>query len=74
MEHTGDGVNHFSNVGGAAGDELGGALSLADTLEEDRERHQDVIRALDVFDEEHGTELTASAEEVRELESGTASA
>jgi hypothetical protein len=76
MKHMVDGINEVGEEDGTNGDEFDGALSLADTLEEDQERYQDVIRTLDEFEEGQGAELTAHAEEVSELENGggTASA
>ena len=44
-------------------DALGGTLSLTDTLEEDHERYQDVIRDLTGFEEAEGEIETVSATE-----------
>ena len=46
MSHVGDTENHLAEEEWEAGEALGGTLSLADTLEEDRERYRDVIDAL----------------------------
>ena len=55
MNYIGNDDNHLADGDGAVGDDLGGVFSLADTLEEDRERYQDVIHTLDEFEEEQGT-------------------
>ncbi|MFL6229987.1 MAG: hypothetical protein ACJ741_14535 [Pyrinomonadaceae bacterium] len=53
----------------ATADALGGTLSLADTLEEDRERYQDVIRDLTEFEDAEGaTGAVATAEDVHDLD------
>ena len=48
--------NHPVEEDGLEAGALGDTLSLADTLEEDRERHQDLIRTLTEFDEGRGAE------------------
>jgi hypothetical protein len=60
MNQFGVAGNHPVEEDGSEGDALDGTLSLADTLEEDRERHQDVIRTLTEFEEERGAEELAS--------------
>ena len=44
-------MNRIADEDEPTSDALGGSLSLTDTLEEDRERYQDVIRDLTEFEE-----------------------
>jgi hypothetical protein len=53
----------------ATADALGGTLSLTDTLEEDRERYQDVIRDLTEFEEVEGAAgAVSTSEEIHDLD------
>ena len=64
-------MNRIANKDESTSDALGGTLSLADTLEEDRKRYQDVIRDLNEFEEALGlgeVEVSAIVEEVRDMD------
>jgi hypothetical protein len=62
-------MNHIADEDEPTADALGGTLLLTDTLEEDRERYQDVIRDLTEFEEAEGeTEAVSTAEDVHELD------
>ena len=56
-------MNRITDEDEPTSDALGGTLSLTDTLEEDGERYQDVIRDLTEFEETAGETETVSATE-----------
>lgn len=71
MSQIADTGDHLAEEEEPSADALGAPLSLADTLEEDRERYQDVIRALTEFEEgqrDEEIEVVATAEEVYDLD------
>jgi len=62
-------MNRITDEDEPTSDALGGTLSLTDTLEEDGERYQDVIRDLTEFEETAGeTETVSATEEVHDLD------
>jgi hypothetical protein len=62
-------MNRIADEDEPTADALGGTLSLTDTLEEDRERYQDVIRDLTEFEEVEGeTEADSTTEAVHDLD------
>ena len=62
-------MNRIADEDEPTADALGVTLSLTDTLEEDRERYQDVIRDINGFEEAEGeTEVVSTAEDVHELD------
>ncbi len=54
MNQIADTDDHLAKEEESSADALGTPLSLADTLEEDRARYQDVIRDLTEFEEAEG--------------------
>jgi hypothetical protein len=73
MNRIADADNHLVGGDEPSPDALVGALSLADTLEEDRERYRDVIRDLTEFEEDQmldRIDANATAEESRGLDIG----